>query len=74
MRLALTEVFRARWTNEIHDEWIRNVLANRPDISPGNLARCRELMDSHVPDCLITGYETLISGLNLPDPDDRPAA
>ncbi len=22
-------------------------------------------------DCLITGYETLISGISLPDPDDR---
>ena len=26
MRLALTDLYRARWTNMIHDEWIRNVL------------------------------------------------
>ena len=25
----------------------------------------------HVPDCLVTGYEPLISTLTLPDPDDR---
>lgn len=71
MQLALVDLFRARWTREIHDEWTRNVLANRPDISPGSLARCRELMDRHVPGCVIEGYESLIPGLNLPDANDR---
>ena len=71
MRLALADLFQARWTDEIHDEWTRNVAANRPDLSPGNLARCRKLMDEHVPDCLVTGYESLIPTLDLPDPDDR---
>jgi hypothetical protein len=71
MRLALADLFQARWTDEIHDEWIRNVLADRPDVTPASLARCRKLMDEHVPDCLITGYETLIPTLFLPDPDDH---
>jgi hypothetical protein len=71
MRLALTGLFQARWTEDIHDEWIRNVLADRPDISSQSLKRCRELMDQHVPDSLITGYEGLIPTLTLPDPDDR---
>jgi hypothetical protein len=46
MQLALADLFQARWTDGIHDEWTRNVLANRPDIRPESLARCRELMDS----------------------------
>jgi hypothetical protein len=71
MQLALTDMFKARWTDEIHDEWTRSVLADRPDVTAENLARCRRLMDAHVPDCLITGYETLIPTLTLPDPDDR---
>src|SRR4051812_27882011 len=71
MQLALADLFRARWSEEIHDEWTRNVLANRPDIRPESLARCRELMDRHVPDCLVVGYEALIPTLALPDPDDR---
>ncbi len=71
MQLALSDLFQARWTDQIHDEWTRNVLANRPDISPANLARCRQLMDEHVPDCLVTGFESLIPTLTLPDPDDR---
>ena len=33
--------------------------------------RCRRLMDLHVPDCLVTGYEPLIPTLTLPDADDR---
>lgn len=71
MRLALTGLFRARWTDRIHEEWTRNVLADRPDITAESLARCRELMDRHVPDSLVTGYEPLIPTFNLPDPDDR---
>jgi hypothetical protein len=71
MQLALTDRFQARWTDAIHDEWTRNVLANRPDLSPASLARCRALMDVHVPDCLVSGYEALIPTLTLPHADDR---
>jgi predicted nucleic acid-binding protein len=71
MQLALADLFQARWSEAIHDEWTRNVLANRPDIAPASLARCRALMDRHVPDSLVTGYEPLIATLQLPDPDDR---
>jgi hypothetical protein len=71
MRLAVSDLFQVRWTDRIHDEWTRSVLADRPDIAPESLARCRALMDQHVPDCLVTGYEPLISTFTLPDPDDR---
>lgn len=71
MRLALTDVFQARWSEDIHEEWIRSVLANRPDLTQEQLNRTRTLMNSHVRDCLVTGYEELIAGLRLPDPDDR---
>ena len=71
MRLALTDLFRARWTDQIHEEWIRNLLANRPHLTAEQLERTRTLMNSHVRDCLVTGYEPLIEGLALPDPDDR---
>lgn len=71
MWLALTDLFNARWTDAIHDEWIRNVLADRPDIKPEQLDRTRLLMNTRIRDCLVTGYEDLIDGLTLPDPDDR---
>lgn len=71
MHLAMTDLFRAKWTREIHDEWIRNVLKNRPDLTNERLQRTRSLMDSHVRDCLVSGYQELIPSLHLPDEDDR---
>lgn len=63
MNLAITDLFRARWTDEIHDEWIRNVLRNRPDLTNERLQRTRDLMNSHVRDCLVSGYQDLIRPL-----------
>jgi hypothetical protein len=71
MWLALTDLFRARWTNAIHEEWMRNVLKNRPDLTRAQLERTRDLMNANVRDCLVTGYEDLIDAVTLPDPDDR---
>ncbi|HUB88725.1 MAG TPA: hypothetical protein VMA74_03255 [Dyella sp.] len=59
MQLAGTGMFRARWTDRIHDERIRNLAAKRPDLTPAQLTRTRALMNQAVPDCLITGYETI---------------
>ena len=71
MRVALAGLVRAHWTDEIHDEWTRNLLANRPELSATSIERCRRLMDAHVQDALVTGYESRISTLTLPDADDR---
>ena len=71
LQLALTDLFRARWSATIHDEWMRNVLLDRPDLTSAQLARTRALMDAAVPDALVVGYEKLIPALSLPDPDDR---
>jgi predicted nucleic acid-binding protein len=71
MRLALTDLFRAKWTEDIHEEWIRNVLGARPDLSREQLERTRDLMNANVRDCLVEGYQPLIQALELPDPDDR---
>lgn len=71
MRLALTDRFRARWSNTIHDEWIRNLLKQRPEISPATLEKTRQLMNANVRDSLVEGFEHLIPAIQLPDPDDR---
>lgn len=68
---ALTGVYRARWSDAIHEEWIGSLLRQRPDLDPEILARTRALMDSAIPDCLISGYEPLIPSLHLPDSKDR---
>jgi predicted nucleic acid-binding protein len=71
MRLTLADLFQARWSNQIHEEWIRAVLRDRADITADRLQRVREAMDRHAGDAIVTGYESLIPSLILPDPDDR---
>jgi predicted nucleic acid-binding protein len=70
IRLAQAGLVRAKWTEAIHEEWMRNLLKDNPQLSPERLARTRTLMDQAVRDCLVTGYEELIPSLSLPDPDD----
>ncbi len=71
VRLAGTGLFRARWTQAIHEEWIRNVLASRADLTRERLERTRDLMNAHILDCLVTGYEDLIPAIQIPDENDR---
>jgi predicted nucleic acid-binding protein len=71
IRVAQAGLVRAKWTETIHDEWLRNVLKENPQLSPDRLARTRNLMNEAVRDCLVTDYEDLIDSLTLPDPDDR---
>ena len=68
IRVARTGVVRAQWSNLILDECFRNILANRHDLQPAALERTRELMNKAVADSLVTGFDHLVDGLNLPDP------
>ena len=71
VRIAQAGIVRARWTTEILDECFRSILELRPDLRPDALARTRDLMTKAVADCMVEGYEHMIAGLALPDPDDR---
>jgi hypothetical protein len=72
IRIAISGMVRAHWTDEILDETFGHLVANRPDLSPERLMVTRErMMNAAVPGALISGYETLVEALKLPDPDDR---
>jgi len=71
IRLATTGLFAARWSDQIHEEWIRNILVKRPDLNQTQLQRTRKLMNMAVPDCLVSGHDGIEPALDLPDPDDR---
>ena len=72
LHLSCTGLFRARWTEEIHVEWTRNLLANRTDLRPEQLQRTRDLMNKAVPDCLVTGHMKLVDSLTrLPTMTNR---
>lgn len=64
-------MFQAKWTDAIHEEWIRNLLHNRPDLSRERLERTRDSMNTYILDSLVTRYEELIPSLQLPDENDR---
>jgi hypothetical protein len=57
IRLARTDRFHARWTNEILDEMVRNILTNRHDLDPAAMKRTRDLMCRAVRDCLVEGHQ-----------------
>jgi len=69
--LASVRVYAPRWTEQIHDEWTRNVLADQPELTAAQLDRTRRLMNQVTPECLVSGYEAHIPTLSLPDADDR---
>ena len=71
MQLAVTDLFHAKWTNQIHDEWIRNLLKNRPDLTRDKLIKIRNLMNENVRDCLVEKFENISTTLKLPDKDDH---
>jgi hypothetical protein len=71
IRLAQTPLVRARWTDQILDECFDNLARNRPDLKPSRLQRTRRLINEAVRDGLVTGHDSLIESLILPDPGDR---
>lgn len=71
MHLALTDLYRAKWTDEIHEEWMSSLLELRQDLTRSQLERTRDLMNRSVRDGLVEGYDYLIPTLQLPDADDR---
>jgi predicted nucleic acid-binding protein len=71
MHLAVTDLFKAHWTDQIHEEWIRALLRSENRFDRSTLEKTRDLMDRHVFDAKVTGYEKLIPVLELPDSNDR---
>jgi hypothetical protein len=71
IELSKSGLFRAKWTEHVHQEWMAAVSKRRPDIAIERLERTRRAMDRAVPDCLVTGYEPFIPSVVLDDPDDR---
>ena len=71
MRLTLTRLFQARWSAQVHEEWIRAVLRDNPGVPMARLHDLRDALDERAQDAVVTGYEHLIDSLTLPDPEDR---
>jgi len=73
MWLAAGGVIRAHWTNEIHDEWMRNV-EHDCGVARSVLERVRKLMDRAAGDALISHYRQHERLFTKTDTKDRHVA
>ncbi|MCJ8151740.1 PIN domain-containing protein [Shinella sedimenti] len=71
VQCAFDGLVEARWTDDIHGEWIRNLAANTPTLPIERLVATRDRMKAVLPDADVADYRRLIPDLRLPDPDDR---
>jgi predicted nucleic acid-binding protein len=71
MRLAVSDLVRPHWSEEIHEEWMRNVHTDYPDVTWEDLKYTRREMDRALPDACAEGYRGLVEDLSLPDLGDR---
>ena len=71
MEAAVSRLFRARWSRQVHAEWIAAVLRKRGDLAAETLEAIATQMNIAVPEAVVDGYQGLVAGLTLPDPDDR---
>lgn len=70
LTFAQLGLFRARFTDDIMDEWTRHLIANKPDLETSVRKQVDAIKDAFE-ECFVVGYEPLIDGLALPDLDDR---
>ena len=71
LSLAAIGLFQPKWTDEIKEEWVRNLLEKRKDLKRGQLARTVAAMNKAFRYANVTDYDDLIPSLQLPDEDDR---
>jgi hypothetical protein len=71
VQAAVDRLVEARWTDAIHDEWIRSLTTDVPAIPIERLQITRRLMNDALPAAMVSGYEEHIRDVTLPDPDDR---
>ena len=72
MRLTIEDLYQARWSAHVHEEWVRAVARDNPG-SPIERLHCTQYATPWMwkRNALVPGYEDLIEALTLPDPNDR---
>ena len=71
LSLAEDRLFEPFWSEEIQNEWTRNLLQKRSKLMSEKLERTCRKMDFHFPNGLVRGYKSITPTLTLPDPKDR---
>ena len=73
VQCAADRLVSARWSEAIHEEWMRNLAAKNPALPPGALTRTHKLLNKLLPEANLEGYEGYIETVKLKDLDDRHA-
>lgn len=69
--MADAQMYEPFWTDDIQNEWIRNVLISRTDLKEESLRSAVAAMNEAFPHANISDYSYLIQDLVLPDEKDR---
>jgi predicted nucleic acid-binding protein len=70
LSLAHADLYTARWTQEIENEWTSSLVGKYPNAAD-KIPLVVDQMREAIPDCLIVDYELFIPSLQLPDENDR---
>ena len=70
LALPSLQLYIPYWTDYIQEEWVLNLLKNRPDLKRENLDRTLFEMKKSFPGAIITDYDKWINTITLPDPND----
>lgn len=71
LRIAVSGLVRAQWTDRILDECFESLGSNRPDLPRESLNRTRQRMCEAVPDCMVVAADLLSLNTQLPDANDH---
>lgn len=71
LRVAERGLYRPLWSSRILAEAADAVCAVHPHLDPEFVARRFREMDEAFEDARVTGWQRLVRGIDLPDPDDR---
>lgn len=71
LSFAAEGLFTPKWSDLIQEEWTRNLLANRLDLSKAVLDQSINAMNSAFLDSNVSSFEDLIPSFHLPDLNDR---
>lgn len=72
-QFCIEGLFTAKWSEDIDDEWTKNLLASRTDLTKEQVFKRRDRQRIALPDWEVEKekYQSLIAAINLPDINDR---
>lgn len=71
LRMADCGAFRPLWSERVEEEALRALCEIHPSIDPSRFHSRFRNMNEAFEDARVAGWEPLVDGIELPDPDDR---